>query len=77
MRMWKPCVMCVSGPNNVARAVRTDATLLRYTSVITEQTKCWKLLAQTFDRLQTLRNNFPKKKKTQQHATGFANGRNI
>ena len=33
-------------------------------SAITEQKKCWELLAETFDRFQALRNN------TQQHATG-------
>ena len=54
--------MSVRGPNNVGRAVQTDPTLLRYASVITEQKKCWELLAQKFDRFQTLRN-------TQQHAT--------
>ena len=63
IRIRKPCVMCVRGPNNVGRAVRMDATLLHYTSVITEQKKCWELLAQTFDRFQTLLNN------TQQNAT--------
>ena len=45
------------GPNNVGRAVRTDPTLLRYASAITEQKKCWELLAEKFDRFQTLRNN--------------------
>ena len=35
--------------------------LLRYASAITEQKKCWELLAENFDRFQTLRNN------TQQH----------
>ena len=55
--------MCVRGPNNVGRVVRTDTTLLRYTSVIAEQKKCWELLAQTFDRFQTLLNN------SQQNAT--------
>ena len=49
----------------VGRAVQTDPTLLRYASAITEQTKGWKLLAQKFDRFQTLRNN------SQQHATTF------
>ena len=33
--------------------------------------KFWELLAENFDRFQTLLNN------TQQHATGCANGRNI
>ena len=63
--------MSVRGPNNVGRPVLTDPTLLRYASVITEQKKCWELLAEKFDRFQTLRNNI------QQHATGFANGRNM
>ena len=63
--------MSVRGPNNVGRAVQTDPTLLRYASAITEQKKCWELLAEKFDRFQTLRNN------TQQHATGCANGRNM
>ena len=49
---------------------QTDPTLLRYALAITEQKKCWELLAQNFDRFQTLSNN------TQQHATGCANGRN-
>ena len=49
--------MSVFGPNNVGRAVQTDPTLLRYASAITEQKKCWELLAEKFDRFQTLRNN--------------------
>ena len=63
--------MSVRGPNNVGRAMQTDPTLLRYASVITEQKKCWELLAEKFDRFQTWRNNI------QQHATGCANGRNM
>ena len=55
--------MSVHGPNNVGRAVQTDPTLLCYASAITEQKKCWELLAEKFDRFQTLRNNF------QQHPT--------
>ena len=47
--------MC--GPNNVGRAVQTDPTLLRHASAIMEQKKCWELLAEKFDRYQTLRNN--------------------
>ena len=43
--------------------MQTDPTLLRYASVITELKKCRELLAQKFDRFQTLRNN------SQQHAT--------
>ena len=31
--------------------------MLRYASAITEQKKCWELLADKFDRSQTLRNN--------------------
>ena len=61
--LCKPCVMSVRGPNDVGRAVQTDLTLLRYASAITEQKKCWELLAEKFDRFQTLRNN------TQQHPT--------
>ena len=68
--LYKSCVMSVRGPNNVGRAVQTDPTLLRYASAITEQKKCWELLAEKFDRFQTLRNNI------QQHATGCAKGRN-
>ena len=67
----KPCVMRMRGPSNVGRAVQTDPTMLRYASAITEQKRCWELLAEKFDRFQTLRN------KTQQHATGCANGRNM
>ena len=49
--------MSVRGPNNVGRAVQTDPTLLCYTLAITEQKKCWELLAEKFDQFQTLRNN--------------------
>ena len=55
--------MSVPGPNNVGRVVQTDPTLLRYASAITQQKKCWELLAEKFYRFQTLRNN------TQQHPT--------
>ena len=44
-------------PHNVGRAVQTDPTLLRYTLAITEQKKCWELLAEKFDQFQTLHNN--------------------
>ena len=63
--------MRVRGPSNVERAVQTDPTMLRYASAITEQTKCWELLAQKFDRIQTLRNNI------QEQAKGYAKGRNM
>ena len=55
--------MSVRCPDNVGRAVQTDPTLLLYASAISEQKKCWELLAEKFDRFQTLRNN------TQQHPT--------
>ena len=61
--LCNPCVISVRGPNNVKRAVQTDPTLLPYASAITEQKKCWELLAERFGRFQTLRNN------TQQHPT--------
>ena len=66
--------MSVRGPNNVGRAVRTDPTLLRYASAITEQKTCWEFLAQKFDRFQTLRNN---PNNIQHHPTGGANGRKM
>ena len=69
--LCKLCVMSVRGPNNAGRAVQTDPTLLRYASAIKEQKKCWELLAEKFDRFQTLCNN------SQQHATGCAIGRNM
>ena len=37
----------VCGPYNVGRTVQTDPTLLRYASAITEQKKCWELLAES------------------------------
>ena len=61
--LCNPCVMSVRGPYNVGTTVQTDPTLVRYASAITEQKKCWELLAEKFDRFQTLRNN------TQQHPT--------
>ena len=57
IRLGKPCVMSVRDPNNVGRAVQMDPTLLCYASAITEQKKCWELLAEKFDWFQTLRNN--------------------
>ena len=44
-RLWRPCVMCVRGPNNVGRAVQIYPTLLRFASAITEHKKFWELLA--------------------------------
>ena len=63
IRLCKPCVMSVRGPNNFGRAVQTNPTLLRYASAITEQNKCWELLGEKFDQFQTLCNN------SQQHPT--------
>ena len=55
IRLWRQCVMQVRGFNNVGRAAQTDPKLLRHASTITKQKKCWELLAQKFDRFQTLR----------------------
>ena len=63
IRLCNPYVISVRGPNNVGRAVQTDPTLLCNTSAITEQKKCCDLLAEKFDRFQTLLNNM------QQHPT--------
>ena len=71
LSLCKPCVMSVRGPNNVGRAVQMDPTLLRYVSAIKEQKKFWELLAEKFDRFQTLRNN------KQQHPTTCKSGRNM
>ena len=48
--------MRVRGFNNVGKAAQTDPKLLRYASTITKQKKFWELLAQKFDRSETLRN---------------------
>ena len=48
--------LCANGRNNFKHCCAIVA-------VITEQKKCWELLAETFDRFQTLRDN------TQQHPT--------
>ena len=58
--------MSVRGPNNVGRAVQTDPTLLRYALAIMQQKKCWELLAEKFNRFQTLRENMCKRT---QHVT--------
>ena len=57
---WKSCA---NGSNIVA---------LRFG--VMEQNKCWQLLAEKFDRFQTLCNNTQQHPK---HATGCANGRNM
>ena len=43
--------MCLRTLKNSGRAVQTDPTLLRFGDHGTK--KCWELLAQKFDRLQT------------------------
>ena len=58
-------------PQQCWKSCANGSNLLRYASAIQEQKKCWKLLAEKFDRFQTLRNNI------QQHATGYANGRSM
>ena len=66
--------MRVRGPNNLRTAVQTHPTLLRYASAITEQKKCWELLAQSltgFKLCATTLNN------TQQQTTGCENGGNM
>ena len=66
--------MRVRGPDNAERAVQTDPTLLRYASAITDQKKCWELLAQSLTSFKlgaTTPNN------SQQHATRCVNGRNM
>ena len=57
--------------NNAGGAVKTDPTIvaLRFGDHGTKE--CWESFAQKCDQFQTLRN------KSQQHATGCANGRGI
>ena len=63
LRLCRPCVMCMQGPNS--RALQMDLTLLRYASAITEQKKKNReLLVQKFDQFQTLRNNFQQRATT-------------
>ena len=54
--------------------MQTDPTLLRYASAITEQKKCWELLAQS---LTGFNLSAATPNKTQQHTTGWANGGNM
>ena len=71
------CSASWEGYKNVERAVQRDliSTLLRYASAITEQRKCWGLLAQTFNRfrtalqLPTARDNIQHDVQTEQHVT--------
>ena len=60
--------MCMHGTNNVTRAVQMDPTLLYYASVITEQKKCYELLAQKFWPVSNFAQQLPKTcKKMQQN----------
>ena len=50
--LWRPCVICAGGLNNIGGAVQTDPWLLRYASANEERKKCnikqcWDLLANT------------------------------
>ena len=58
VRLWRPCVMCVIGPNNVG-----SATVLCFGNHVWNERNDWELLAQKFNCFQTLHNN------SQQHAT--------
>ena len=42
-----------SWPQQCWKSCATGSILLRYASAITEQKKCWELLAEKFDRFQT------------------------
>ena len=44
-------------PQQFWKSCTNGSNIVRYASVITEQKKCWELLAEKFDRFQTLRNN--------------------
>ena len=43
-------------PQQCWKSCETDPILLRFASAITEQKKCWELLAEKFDRFKTFRN---------------------
>ena len=71
IRLCKPCVMHVRGPNNVGRAVQTDPTLLLMLWQSQNKTNvgsCRLKSSTGFKLCVTTPNN------TQQHATGCANG---
>ena len=61
--------MRVHGPDNAERAVQTDPTLLRYASAITEQKKCWELLAQSLTSFKLCATTCNKVCKRTQHVT--------
>ena len=62
IRLWRPCVMHMFGPNSVGKTVQTDPTLLCYASGTKEQKKCWLKSLIGFKRCTTAINS-------QQHAT--------
>ena len=59
--------MCLRTLKNSGRAVQTDPTLLRFGDHGTK--KCWELLAQKFDRLQTFATTCNRVCKRTQHVT--------
>ena len=59
--------MCLRTLKNSGRAVQTDPTLLRFGDHGTK--KCWELLAQKFDRLQTFATTYNRVCKRTQHVT--------
>ena len=74
IRLCKPCVMHVRGPNNVGRAVQTDPTLLLMLWQSQNKTNvrsCRPKSLTGFKLRITTPNN------TQQHASGCANGYNM
>ena len=44
-------------PQQCWKNCANGSSIVDYASAITEQKKCWELLAEKFDRFQTLRNN--------------------
>ena len=66
-RLWRSLIMCLRTLKNSGRAVQTDPTLLRFGDHGTK--KCWELLAQKFDRLQTFATTYNRVCKRTQHVT--------
>ena len=56
-RFWRPSGMHVCGLKEVGRAVQKVLNLWPYTLAITEQKKCWELLAQKYDQFNLLSPN--------------------
>ena len=64
IRLWRPCVMCLRGPNNVERAMQIDPTLLCCTCFGTK-----KEIFRTKEMLGVAGSNSFTSFKPQQHAT--------